>query len=101
MVPYSFTPDWLLSPPPISPYLIKQEKISQFTKLDDLVFKIYYLTSNEDRKDYNKYINYIKHDHYNNVLKANEHIKLIRENIVNDKTSSKSIIHENKNLKRL
>lgn len=100
MVPFSFTPDWLISPPPLSPYLVKQEKISQFNQLDNVIFKIYYLTSDQERKEYNKYINYIKHDHYENILQANEHIKQIQNNIDKGKLSQ-SIEYENKNVKKI
>ena len=85
MIPYSFTPDWLINPPPNSPYLTKQENVIELNKFDKLLFLVYNFTTNKERIEYKNFQNYILHDHPKKIEEAREHVKKIQESIGKEK----------------
>lgn len=85
MVPYSFTPDWLISPPPNSPYLTKQENITQLNKLDKLLFLVYNFSNDKERIEFSNFQKYILHDHPKKIEEAREHVKKIQESLENER----------------
>lgn len=85
MVPFSFTPDWLLSPPPNSPYLTKQENVTQLSSLDNILYKLYNFSSIDDRIEYENFQEYISHDQPKRIKEAKEHVKKIQQQLQDEK----------------
>lgn len=95
MIPQTFRPDWLLSPPPRNPYLIKKEYVSKPNLLDEMVNKIYMITQGKELKEYKEYI---KRDEGLDIIRANASIKSLQEEI---KSKGKLINEEKEKLKLL
>lgn len=56
MVPATFRPDWLLSPPPRNPYLTKSEYFFRPTVVDRTMNKIYNIAFGQESEEFRRYI---------------------------------------------
>jgi len=81
MTPITYRPDWLLSPPPKNPYLIKEEYVMAPKALDRFLYKLY-LLSNPENIELKQYLN---REEGSNLQLAQKNIKSIQQQIENNK----------------
>ena len=81
MTPATFRPDWLLSPPPRNPYLLKEEYTLAPNLIDKILYNIYLLSSPDD----DELEKFIKREEGNDLKLSQKTVKSIQNEIKNSK----------------
>lgn len=71
-----YYPDWLISPPPSNPYLVKEEFVTKHKFIDKGLFKLHELTSSSKVVEFEEFKNLISSNDGESIKSARAAVKL-------------------------